>query len=89
MKQHTTLVRFSLILGTLSIIFVCLSVLALMDIGGGREPDLMLEWAVVWLTVPLVLVSLVVSMAAVMVLARRKKRGCMIDQTDSIEGKPE
>jgi len=82
MKRDTTLIRLSLILGTLSIIFVCLSALALTDIGSGREPDLVLEWTVVWLTVPLVMVSLVVSMVAIVKLARRKK-----DRHDTSDGK--
>ena len=64
MKADGKLIRTSLVLDAMSVILVCVWVLALMDIGSGREPDLVLEWTVVWLTVPLVLV-----------LAKRKREG--------------
>jgi hypothetical protein len=58
-------------LGFIAIVFAVFAVLALTDIAAG-EPDLSFEWAVVRAALAILVISQVLSLAAIARLARRR-----------------
>jgi hypothetical protein len=61
----------SALLSFFAILMILLTILALLDIAQDREPDLSGEWAVVWYSIPIILLSQVVSVAAIIHLWKR------------------
>jgi len=71
LKQLIWITRF---MEAMSLFLLFLSGLALMDIGDGREPNLMLEWIMVWLTVPWVFISILLALFTSFAAGRKMKR---------------
>ena len=61
MKVNKILAKVSLILGLLALIWLILSALALADINQNIEPNLNMEWVVVVITLPILLLFIVLS----------------------------
>jgi len=63
----------AVLLGMITVLLLILSGLSLLDIARGTEPDLESEWKVVWYSLPLILVSQVLSILAIFRLWDRLK----------------
>ncbi|MFH1501667.1 MAG: hypothetical protein ABIG03_01340 [Candidatus Eisenbacteria bacterium] len=75
MKGRRSIAIVAVILGVFAIVMAAFAFLALLDIAQGQEPDLMLEWAAVWIALVVVVVALVVSLAAIVSLLRGRRAG--------------
>lgn len=64
-------IRVTTVLSVVSLFFLFLSFLALMDIAGGRESDLLLEWMVVWLSMVLFGIALFGTLLVLTIAGRK------------------
>ncbi len=74
MQKSQMLASVAIILGALALLLSWGATLALLDIVQGREPDLSLEWTVVWIALPVITLAQVVSIAALVTMQACRTR---------------
>lgn len=71
MRDDSRICVAAIALGFIAIVFVVFAILALSDIAAG-EPDLSLEWTIVRTALAIIVISQVLSLAAIGRLLRRR-----------------
>lgn len=67
----------AVVLGLIAVFMAIGAAMALKDISRGTEPDLKLEWAVVWMAIVVIIISQLISIVAALalLLGRRSSPG--------------
>ena len=83
MRISSRIAIAAIVLGVVAILMSIGAVLALLDIVQGEEPNLTLEWVVVWMALAVMVIAQVVSIVAILGLSLRRR------PADGADARPE